>query len=93
MSRRGDFRVKRTKTAFDLKLDGQSWMDYIAARGYDVYLLDVRGYGKSTRPREMSEKAIPDIIREVEKRRLLAAESRHRQLEMPAAEKPENPKK
>ena len=24
--------------AFDLKLDGQSWMDYIAARGYDVYL-------------------------------------------------------
>ena len=22
-------------TAFDLKLDGLSWMDYIAARGYD----------------------------------------------------------
>ena len=34
-------------TAFDLPLDGQSWMDYIAARGYDVYLLDIRGYGKS----------------------------------------------
>jgi alpha-beta hydrolase superfamily lysophospholipase len=31
-------------TAFDLPLDGQSWMDYIAARGYDVYLLDIRGY-------------------------------------------------
>jgi pimeloyl-ACP methyl ester carboxylesterase len=31
-------------------------MDYIAARGYDVYLLDLRGYGHSTRPREMSEK-------------------------------------
>ena len=29
-------------TAFDLKLDGQSWMDYIASRGYDVYLLDLR---------------------------------------------------
>jgi pimeloyl-ACP methyl ester carboxylesterase len=43
--------------AFDLKLDGQSWMDYIAARGYDVYLLDVRGYGKSTRPKEMAEDA------------------------------------
>ena len=41
--------------AFDLKLDGQSWMDYIAARGYDVYLLDVRGYGKSTRPKEMAD--------------------------------------
>ena len=44
-------------TAFDLKLDGLSWMDYIAARGYDVYLLDLRGYGKSTRPKEMSEAA------------------------------------
>ncbi len=42
-------------TAFDLQLDGMSWMDYIAARGYDVYLLDLRGYGKSTRPKEMSE--------------------------------------
>jgi pimeloyl-ACP methyl ester carboxylesterase len=52
-------------TAFDLKLDGQSWMDYIAARGYDVYLLDLRGYGKSTRPKEMSEdaKANPPIVR------------------------------
>ncbi len=27
--------------AFDLKLGGKSWMDYIAARGYDVYLLDL----------------------------------------------------
>lgn len=51
--------------AFDLKLGGQSWMDYIAARGYDVYLLDVRGYGKSTRPKEMAEdpKNNPPIVR------------------------------
>src|SRR6187551_2781188 len=42
-------------TTFDMRLDGQSWMDYIAARGYDVYFLDIRGYGKSTRPKEMSE--------------------------------------
>jgi pimeloyl-ACP methyl ester carboxylesterase len=41
--------------AFDLALDGMSWMDYIAARGYDVYLLDLRGYGRSTRPKEMAE--------------------------------------
>src|SRR3954468_24192850 len=33
-------------TAFDLKLGGLSWMEYIASRGYDVYLLDLRGYGK-----------------------------------------------
>ncbi|MCP4620086.1 MAG: alpha/beta hydrolase [Bradyrhizobium sp.] len=45
-----------SETAFDLKLDGQSWMDYIASRGYDVWLLDLRGYGKSTRPAEMSAK-------------------------------------
>ena len=52
-------------TAFDLPLGGKSWMDYIAERGYDVYLLDVRGYGKSTRPKEMSEKpeANPPIVR------------------------------
>ena len=44
-------------TAFDLQLAGQSWMDHIASRGFDVYLLDLRGYGKSTRPKEMSEPA------------------------------------
>jgi pimeloyl-ACP methyl ester carboxylesterase len=43
-------------TTFDLSLDGMSWMDYIAQRGYDVYLLDLRGYGRSTRPKEMAEK-------------------------------------
>ena len=43
-------------TSFDLRLDGVSWMDYIATRGYDVYLLDLRGYGKSTRPPEMDDK-------------------------------------
>ena len=54
-----------SSTAFDLKLDGVSWMDYIASRGYDVYLLDLRGYGKSTRPKEMSDdpKANPPIVR------------------------------
>jgi len=53
------------ETAFDLKLDGLSWMDYIASRGYDVYLLDLRGYSKSTRPKEMAEdpKANPPIVR------------------------------
>jgi pimeloyl-ACP methyl ester carboxylesterase len=54
-------------TSFDLKLDGVSWMEYIAARGYDVYLLDIRGYGKSTRPKEMNDKpeANPPIVRGV----------------------------
>jgi pimeloyl-ACP methyl ester carboxylesterase len=52
-------------TAFDLKLGGLSWMEYIASHGYDVYLLDLRGYGKSTRPKELSDdpKANPPIVR------------------------------
>ena len=44
-------------TAFDLQLDGISWMDYIAAHGWDVYLVDLRGYGQSTRPPEMDQPA------------------------------------
>ena len=44
-------------TAFDLALDGMSWMDYIAAHGWDVYLVDLRGYGMSTRPPEMDMSA------------------------------------
>lgn len=45
------------ETAFDLRLDGFSWMDYIACRGFDVYLVDLRGYGQSTRPPEMAAPA------------------------------------
>jgi pimeloyl-ACP methyl ester carboxylesterase len=43
------------ETAFDLPLNGLSMMDYIAQRGWDVYLVDVRGYGGSTRPPEMDK--------------------------------------
>lgn len=40
-------------TMFDLKINDESWMDSIAKHGYDVYCMDVRGYGRSTRPPEM----------------------------------------
>lgn len=46
-----------SETSFDLPIEGVSMMDLIAARGYDVYLVDVRGYGGSTRPPEMSAPA------------------------------------
>jgi pimeloyl-ACP methyl ester carboxylesterase len=46
-----------SETAFDLQLNGLSWMDYIARHGYDVYLVDVRGYGNSTRPAQMDQPA------------------------------------
>jgi pimeloyl-ACP methyl ester carboxylesterase len=45
------------ETAFDLPLNGLSMMDYIARQGWDVYLVDIRGYGGSTRPPEMSRPA------------------------------------
>lgn len=44
-------------TSFDLPLGGFSWMDYVAERGYDVYLLDVCGYGHSSRPPQMDQPA------------------------------------
>ena len=34
------------EATFDLPLEGLSWMDYIAQHGWDVYLVDVRGYGR-----------------------------------------------
>jgi hypothetical protein len=39
--------------------------------------------------REMTDEAIPEIIKEVEKRRMLASESRQRRLEMPTTDKSE----
>jgi len=41
------------EATFDLRLDGVSWMDYLARHGWDVWLVDLRGYGRSTRPPEM----------------------------------------
>jgi pimeloyl-ACP methyl ester carboxylesterase len=45
------------ETAFDLPLGGHSMMEMIAERGWDVWLVDVRGYGGSTRPPEMDQPA------------------------------------
>jgi hypothetical protein len=35
---------------FDLKLGGASFMDLLASHGFDVYAMDLPGYGKSSRP-------------------------------------------
>ncbi len=43
------------ETGFDLSLDGVSWMETIARHGYDTYFVNVRGYGRSTRPPEMEQ--------------------------------------
>lgn len=46
-----------SETGFDIPLPGGSWMDHAAGRGFDVYAVDVRGYGRSTRPPSMSQPA------------------------------------
>ncbi len=52
-------------STFDLPLAGVSWMDYIAGRGFDVWCLDLPGYGRSTRPAAMSQppEANPPLLR------------------------------
>jgi pimeloyl-ACP methyl ester carboxylesterase len=53
-----------SEATFDFPVEGLSWMDYIAQHGWDVYLVDVRGYGRSTRPPEMDQPAAsnPPIV-------------------------------
>ncbi len=41
------------EAGFDLKLDGLSWMEWMARQGNDVYFVSVRTYGRSTRPAAM----------------------------------------
>ena len=64
------------ETSFDLQLDGLSWMEYVALHGWNVYLVDVRGYGRSTRPEEMSlpaEESAPIVTTDVAIRDVAAA--------------------
>jgi pimeloyl-ACP methyl ester carboxylesterase len=44
-----------SEATFDLALDGVSWMEAIAAAGWDVWLMDGRGYGRSTRAAALAE--------------------------------------
>ncbi len=66
-------------TVFDLSLGGLSWMDYIAGRGFDVWSLDLRGYGRSTRPAEMAQPpdANPPLVRGTDAVTDIAAAAAH----------------
>ena len=44
-----------SETGFDIDLPGGSWMDLAVRRGFDAYFVDVRGYGRSTRPAAMDQ--------------------------------------
>jgi pimeloyl-ACP methyl ester carboxylesterase len=43
------------EVAFDVPYEDYSWMAYLAAAGFDVFSMDMTGYGRSTRPRAMNE--------------------------------------
>lgn len=51
--------------AASFDVPGYSWMDDLTARGFTAWALDIRGFGQSTRPSEMSKPATqnPPVVR------------------------------
>src|SRR5262249_23928912 len=40
--------TQAAETTFDLALEGMSWMYDLARNGWDVWLMEMRGFGRST---------------------------------------------
>jgi pimeloyl-ACP methyl ester carboxylesterase len=47
------------EVSFDVPYQDYSWMGYLAAAGYDVFSVDMTGYGRSARPKPMGETCNP----------------------------------
>src|SRR5690348_314569 len=43
------------EVAFDVPYQDYSWMAYLAREGFDVFGMDMTGYGRSTRPAAMND--------------------------------------
>jgi len=43
------------EVAFDVPYQDYSWMSYLAESGFDVFSVDMTGYGRSTRPTAMND--------------------------------------
>ena len=43
------------EVSFDVSYEDYSWMAYLARAGFDVFSVDMTGYGRSTRPAAMSD--------------------------------------
>src|SRR6202000_2337486 len=43
------------EVAFDVPYQDYSWMEYLARAGFDVFAMDMTGYGRSTRPAAMDD--------------------------------------
>lgn len=61
------------EVAFDVPYEDYSWMAYLAAAGFDVFSMDVTGYGRSTRPHVMND---PCNLGEAQREELLGRASR-----------------
>lgn len=46
------------EVSFDVPYQDYSWMAYLAHAGFDVFAMDMTGYGRSTRPAAMTTLAI-----------------------------------
>ncbi len=44
------------EVSFDVPYQDYSWMGYLAKAGYDVFSVDMTGYGRSARPKPMNDK-------------------------------------
>lgn len=63
-----------TVPAFDIQHEDYSWIDFLARAGFDVYAMDMEGYGRSSRPWPMADpcnlsaadqqRLVPDVIPE-----------------------------
>jgi pimeloyl-ACP methyl ester carboxylesterase len=42
------------EVAFDVSYQDYSWLDFLARAGFDVFAMDMTGYGRSTRPEAMN---------------------------------------
>lgn len=43
------------EVAFDVPYEGYSWMAFLAGAGFDVFAVDMTGYGRSSRPAVMND--------------------------------------
>jgi pimeloyl-ACP methyl ester carboxylesterase len=55
------------EVAFDTPYEDYSWMAYVARAGFDVFSVDMSGYGRSSRPPQMNDPCNVAQARQIER--------------------------